>query len=152
MEGYLMEYKSSFTTPIISAIIILFLFWLINFLVIIKSNGIGDVIAFSSLMVIFAVVFISFLVRGIYIVVENNNVKYVHMFFLRREVEIAKINKIKKSIMSGMYSSLSLLYQDNGKAKDIKISTFSFKNDTLKQFLSDLKTQNPKIEIDQSIS
>ena len=147
-----MEYKSSFTTPIISAIIILFLFWLINFLVIIKSNGIGDVIAFSSLMVIFAVVFISFLVRGIYIVVENNNVKYVHMFFLRREVEIAKINKIKKSIMSGMYSSLSLLYQDNGKAKDIKISTFSFKNDTLKQFLSDLKTQNPKIEIDQSIS
>jgi|SRR5581483_2038217 len=146
-----MKYKSGFTTPIISAIIILFLFWLINFLVILKSNGTGDVITFSLLMIAFAIVFISFLVKGIYVVVENNKVRYVHMFFLKKEIEIIKINSIKKSLVSGIYNSLSLVYEDGGEAKDIKISTFSFKNDTLKQLISDLKTRNPKIEVDQSV-
>ncbi len=47
---------------------------------------------------------------------------------------------------------MSLEYDENGKTKDIKIGVLSFKKDTLKQFVSDLKNQNPKIEIDQSVS
>lgn len=145
-----MKYKSSLTKQIILTIIILFMFWVINFLVIINSNGVKDAIIFSSLMIAFAIVFVSAFVKGIYITIENNIVKYVHMFVLRKSVEIGKINKIQKSLMSGLYTSLSLVYEENGKVKDIKIATLTFKKDTLKQFISDLKKQNPQIEVDQS--
>lgn len=132
--------------------LLLLLFWVGNILAILNSSGIKDAIVFSVLMIIFAVVFISAFVKGVYIVVENNSVKYVHMFLLKKEAEITKINKIQKTIMGGMYNSLSLIYEDNEGIKDIKISVLSFKKDVLKQLLADLKIQNPHIEIDQSVN
>ena len=145
-----MKYKSSFNKEIKITILLLSLFWVVNFLAIINSNGIKDVLAFSVFMLIFAVTYISFLVKGIYIVVENNSVKYIHMFFLRREVEITKINKIQTGTMGGFYKSLSLIYEGNGEVNDIKIGTLTFKKDTLKQFVMDLTKQNPQIDLDES--
>ncbi len=147
-----MKYKSSLTKPITFAIIILLLFWVVNFWVIINSNDMKDAIVFSALMFGFLIVFVSVLVKGIYVIIENNSVKYVHMFVLRKAVEIAKINKIQKSLIGGFYNSLSLIYEENGKIKDIKIITLTFRKDILKKFVSDLKIQNPGMVIDQSVN
>jgi hypothetical protein len=146
----IMKYTSSLTKGIKLATLLLLLFWVVNSLVIINSNGIRDAMVFSLLMFGFVIAFILVFVSGIYITVANNNVKYVHMFLLRTVVEIGKIHKLEKSLMGGLYKSLSLIYEDNGKVKDIKISTLTFNNDTLKQFVSDLKKQNPQIDVDQS--
>ena len=146
-----MKYKSSFTKPIIIATILLLLFWAVNFMVIVSSNGIKEATVFSVFMLIFAFAFILVFVKGIYLSLENNTVKYVHMFLIKKGIEVQKIHKIQKGSMAGLYSSLSLVYEESGQIKDMKIITIIFKQDTLKQFVSDLKTQNPKIEIDQSV-
>ncbi len=145
-----MKYKSNITKQIKLSILLLLLFWVVNFIAIINSNGYKDAIVFSSLMLGFIIVFVLAFVKGIYIVVKNNNVEYVHMFVLRKVVEISKIIKIQKGMIGGLYTSLLLVYEDGGKLKDIKIVTLTFKEDTLKQFVSDLKIQNPHISIDQS--
>lgn len=147
-----MKYNSSFTKPIKLTILILFLFWAINTLVIINTNGIRDAVISSIFMLAFAIFFVSAFVKGIYVVVENDTVKYVHMWILRKRIEIGRISKIQKSLMGGMYSSLSLIYEDNGKPADIKIGTITFKKENLKQFILDLRRQNPKIDLDQSVN
>lgn len=146
-----MKYQSNATKGIKLAIILLFLFWVANFFVIINTNGIKDATVFSVIMIVFAIVFISLFLKGIYIVIEANNVKYVHMFLLRKLMPIEEIRKIQKGSMGGTYTSLSLIGEKNGDAKEIKISTVSFKKETLKQFVVDLKKQNPQIEIDKSV-
>jgi hypothetical protein len=146
-----MKYQSSITKAIKLTVVVLFLFWLINTLVIINTNGIKDTVVSSVLMFIFAIVFISAFVKGIYVVIENNSLKYVHMFVLRKSIPVEKIKKIQKSLMGGMYTSLSLI-SDGDNIKEIKIVTITFKKDTLKRFVSDLKRQNPQIEIDQSVN
>jgi len=147
-----MKYKSSLTKSIKLTILILLLFWIVNFLAIINSNGIKDALVFSIFMLCFAIIFVSAFVKGVFLVIENNRVKYVHMFILRKIVEIGQISKIQKGLMGGLYNSLSLVYKDNEKLKDIKITTLTFSKNTLKRFISDLKNKNPKIEIDQSIN
>ncbi len=147
-----MKYKSSLTKEIKLAILLLLLFWVINILVIINSNGIKDAIIASLLIFGFAIVFVSALVRGIYIVIENNSVKYVHMFLLKKTLEIVKINEIQKGSIKGVFKALLLIYTENGKVKHMKISLLTFKKETLKQFVSDLKKQNPQINIAQSAS
>lgn len=146
-----MIYKSSCTREIKLTILFLFLFWLINTMVIINSNGIQDAIVSSVLMIIFAFVFVSAFVKGIYVVMENNYIKYVHMFLLRKTVDMGKITKIQMDLMGGLYKSISLVYLENGKEKKVKISAITFKKNILKQFISDLKNQNNNIEIDESV-
>ena len=147
-----MKYKSSLTREIKLAIILLILFWIINFFVIKNSNGIKDTVMFSLLMLCFITVFTLAFAKGIYIAIENSNVKYVSMFVLRKSVNIRKINRIQKGLMGGIYKTLLLMYEDNGKIDDMKIATLTFKKETLKQFESDLKNQNPNITIDQAVN
>ncbi len=147
-----MKYKSNVTKQIKLSILFLILFWIVNFIAITNNNGYKDALVFSLFMLAFTVVFILTFVRGIYLVIENNEVKYVHMFLLRKNVEISKISTIKKAFMGGLYTSLSLGYEDNGKEKEMKIATLSFKNNTLKQFVSDLKNQKQSINVDPLIS
>jgi len=72
--------------------------------------------------------------------------------FLRREIfEIGKIKKIQMGLMGGLYKSLLLIYSENGSEKNVKIITATFKKDTLKQFILDLKKQNYNIEIEESV-
>lgn len=147
-----MKYKSSFTKGIKLAVLILLLFWLVNTFVTINSNGIKDVIVSSTFMLVFIAIFILAFTKATYIVVKNKSIKYVRMFILRNSVEIEKINKIQKDIAGGLYTSLLLAYKDGGKLKNIKIVTLTFKNDTLRQFVSDLKNRNPQIEVDESVN
>ncbi len=146
-----MKYKSHLTNGIKVGIVIILLFWVANIMAIITTVSIADAIIFSSLLLVFATFYILALVKGIYLVIENNRVKYIHMFLRKRMVEIGKINKIQKDLYWG-YPSLSLIYEEDGKLKDIKILTSTFKKDTLKQFVFDLKNQNPGIDIDKAVN
>jgi hypothetical protein len=147
-----MKYKSNITKPIKLSILLLLLFWVVNFIAIISSNGYKDAIVFSMFMLVFMIIFISAFVKGTYIVLKDKKVEYVHMFALRKLIEISKITKIQKGMVSGFYTSLSLVYEDGGKLKDIKIITLTFKNDTLRQFVSDLKNQNSNLDVDSSVN
>ncbi|MFA6105427.1 MAG: hypothetical protein WC725_02390 [Patescibacteria group bacterium] len=91
-----MKYKSSLTNEIKITIIVLLLFWVINISVITNTNGVRDALGFSLLMFGFAVAYILALTKGAYLIIENNGVKYVHLFVIRRIVEIKKIVKYKK--------------------------------------------------------
>jgi len=147
-----MKYKSSLTGEMKLAILFLFLFWLINTLVIISSNGIRDAVESSVLMIIFAVVFVLAFVKGIYVVMENAYIKNVHMFFLKETANIEKITKVQMGLMGGLYKSILLVYSENGREKNVKIGITTFKKDILKQLISDLKNQNNNIEIDESVN
>lgn len=146
-----MKYKSSFTQPVKLSIFLLLLFWAVNCLVITNSNGLHDALVFSALMLAFTTIFVLAMVKGTNIVVENNSVTYSQMSVLRTTMDIGKINKIQKDLMGGLYKSLSLVSEENGKSKNIKISTVTFKNETLKLFVADLTKQNPKIFVDSSV-
>ena len=59
------------------------------------------------------------------------------MFLWKQNVEIANIKKIQKGSMGGLYSALVVLYEENGKPKELKISTITFKKGTWAKFVSD---------------
>lgn len=147
-----MKYKSNLTKPIKMMFPFFFLFWVGNFFAILNSNGIQDTIGFSVFMCIFIFLYTFFLIRGIYIIVEDNNVRYVHMFTMRKTVEIGKIKKIKKGKFWGYYSALSLVCEDGGSTKEVNIGVLTFKKSTLKQFVSDLKAKNSNIVVDKSVN
>lgn len=147
-----MKFKSSLTKEIKLSIFLLLLFLVINISPIINSNGIEDIIIPSLLMVVFIILYVVMLVNGNYLVIEKNSVKHVRMFALRKILEIEKINKIQKGSIGGLYKSLSLIYEENGNVKYLKIALVTFNKDTIKQFVSELIKQNPRIVVDQSAS
>ena len=145
-----MKYKSNITKEIKITISVLLLYWLFSVLISLKNNGIGDIAIMSVFILGFSVIFISAFVNGTYLVIENNSVTYVLMYVLKEKAEISKLQKIQKGSIGGVFKSLLLTYEDNGEVKDIKISLISFKKDTLKKIVSDLKMKSPHINVDES--
>ena len=145
-----MKYKASFTKGIYLAIIIIILYLVIT--VMLGSNSVSDLIQISVPVIIFGIVYILALTMGTHIVIENNSVKNYLMFLPKGTAEINTIKKIQSGSIGGIFKALILAYEENGKAKAMNISILNLKKNTLKQFVSDLRKQNPQISIDQSVN
>lgn len=146
-----MRYKSSLTKEVKLSILIIFFFWVFNIWFSSGSNSIGSIIEISLLILIFTTVFIYALIGATYVLIEDNKVKYIHMFLRRGAPEIRMINGIRIGLIGGVYKSLLLVYSENEIEKEMKIGITTFKKNTLKQLILDLKSQNNNIEIDKSV-
>lgn len=144
-----MKYQASFTKGINTAIAIIVLYLVI--VILLGSKSVSDLILISVPVILFGIIYIAALTKGTYVVIENGGVKNYLMFLPKGTAEINTIKKIQNGSLGGIYKALVLAYEENGKLKAINISTLNFKKDTLKRFVSDLKNQNPKIDIDQSV-
>jgi hypothetical protein len=145
-----MKYKSSFTNEIKIAVMVLVSYWLVNTWVASSNNNLSDTISLSVAILLLALAFLMALTKFTYLVIEDSQVKYVPMFFQRGRLEISKVQTIQKGVIGGLFKFLFLTYEDSGKVKRMKVSPITFKKDTLKQFVSDLKTKNPQVVIDSS--
>lgn len=146
------KYSSSITGEVKFFIVSFLSFWMFMTLVSIDSNGIGSTVSLSIFLFVFVTVLSYALVKYTYLTVDNNKVKYVHTFVQREELEINQIKKIQKGIIGGLFKFLLLTYEIHGKTKQMKISPLTFKKETLKQFILELKRKNPQIDLDQSVN
>lgn len=127
-------------------------YWIFSTLMSIETHGVQGSIVFSLLVLFFCLVFIYGWTKQTYLVINDNQVKYVSFFIQRKVADISDIKVITTSIIAGFIKFLCVIHIHNGKKELLQISPVSFSKKTLNEFVLGLKNKNPKIEIHESVN
>lgn len=144
------KFKPSLTAETKFIVGFLLFFWIIGTLISFDNNSLRETINISLLTFIFCFAFGYGWFRQTYLVISNDEIKYVSFFFQRKTAKISEIKTITTSTVAEFMKFLCISYYRNGKEKLLQISPVGFSKQTLNDFVSELRRINPNVEIHKS--
>lgn len=142
LDKYMKRYNSQITPSIILGIALVIVYLSISSLNSFEEyHNILWIIKGLVLSVALFGIFFIILVKFTYLIINNNKIRYVHMLWPHRWVEIDKITEIKFAsmmIILPQIKALYVIYDNNGINKWIKIYPVTFREKMLAKFIKDI--------------
>jgi len=144
------KFKPSLTAETKFIVGFLLFFWIVGTLISFDSNSLRETANISFLTFIFCFAFGYGWFKQTYLVISDNEIKYVSFFFQRKTAKIPEVKMVTTSTVADFMKFLCVVHYHNDKEKLLQISPVGFSKQTLNGFVSELRKINPNIEVHKS--